>query len=174
MSQSCSPAFRAKAAWCGYLLAFFGAIAAYFASARAWERMEIAKTYEHAEGVVIGQEVRQRMVRSARMLVRRDYFHPIVEYRTDHGTYTITGEVASEEPLYSEGQTVPVLYPASHPSRGLIADFSEMYFVATFLGAGALLLFLGAGVALVVPRMMDDPLALPPAEANDPALALRP
>jgi hypothetical protein len=146
------------------LLIFAGVVAGYFALVRVWERMEIARTYQHAEGVVIGQEVQERMVRSPRIMVRREYYQPIVEFRTENGTHTIIGEVAAEEPLYEEGQRVPVLYPSSHPSRGLIADFSEMYFVATFLGALALLLFLAAGVAFVLPRMKDDPFAPPPVE----------
>jgi hypothetical protein len=159
VAQACNSSFRAKAHLCGYLLIFAGVIAAYFALTRVWERMEIARSYQRAEGVVVGQEVRERMVRSAKMMVRKEYYYPIVEYRTENGVFTITGEVSAEEPLHEEGQRVPILYPSNHPGRGLIADFSEMYFVATFRGALALLLFLAAGAAFVVPKMMDDPLA---------------
>jgi hypothetical protein len=161
LSQSCNSAIQSKAAWCGCGLIFAGVIASYFALTRFWERMEIARSYEHADGVVVGQEVRERMVRSARMMVRKEYYYPVVEYRTPKGTYTMTGEVCAEEPLYEEGQRVPILYPSDRPGRGLIADFNEMYFVATIRGALALLLFLGAGVAFVVPKMMDDPFAMP-------------
>jgi hypothetical protein len=165
-SQPCNSSFRAKAGLCGYVLIFAGVVAAYFAFAKTRERLEIARTYEHAEGVVVGQEIRERMVRSARMMVRKEYYYPVVEYSTPKGTYTITGEVCAEEPLYEEGQRVPILYPADHPRRGLIGDFSQMYFFATICGAAALLLFLAAGVAFVLPKMMDDPFARPAAEAE--------
>jgi hypothetical protein len=139
-------------------------VVAFFAFAKARERLEMARTYEHAEGVVVGQEVRERMVRSARMMVRKEYYYPVVEFSTPRGTFTITGEVCAEEPLYEEGQRVPILYPADHPGRGLIGDFSQMYFLATLGGSVALLLFLAAGVAFVLPRMMDDPFRRPTAE----------
>jgi len=166
MSQPCNSSFRAKASLCGYVLIFAGVVAAYFAFTKARERLEIARTYEHAEGVVVGQEIRERMVRSARMTVRKEYYYPVVEFSTPKGTYTITGEVCAEEPLYEDGQRLPILYPADHPGRGLIADFSQLYFAATICGAAALLLFLTAGAAFVLPKMMDDPFARHAAEVE--------
>ena len=170
MSQPCSRSFRDKASLCGYLLIGAGVVAAYFAFTKVRERLEMARTFEHADGVVVGHEVRERMVRSARMMVRKEYYYPVVEFSTPKGTYTITGEVCAEEPLYEEGQRVPILYPADHPGRGLIGDFSQMYFFATVCGAAALLLFLAAGAAFVLPRMMDDPFARPSAEVDSTLL----
>jgi hypothetical protein len=172
MSLPSNSAFRAKAFLCGYVLVFGGVVAAYFTFTRASERMAIARNYKHAEGVVVGQEVQERMERSARMMVRREYYYPVVEYLTEDGVHTITGEVCAEEPLYKAGRRVPILYPPDHPDRGLIANFSEMYFVATIRGGLALFLFLAAAVAFVVPKMMDDPYASPPPGA-DPAFVFR-
>jgi hypothetical protein len=172
MSLPSNSSFRAKARLCGYLLIIAGVVATYFAFTRASERMEIARNYKHAEGVVVGQEVQERLERSARMMVRREYYYPIVEFRTENGTHTITGEVCAEEPLYKEGQRVPILYPPDHPDRGLIANFSEMYFVAMIRGALALFLFLAASVAFLLPKMKDDPYASPRLDA-DPAFVFQ-
>jgi hypothetical protein len=158
MSQGNTLTFRQKARLVGYLFLFGGVVVAFFSLTQLWLRLEMARTYQRAKGVVIGHQVRERMVRSAGMPHRKEYFYPIVAYRTDKGEFTLEGQVADESPFYEEGQEVQVLYPPDHPERGIIENYSEMYFVGMFRGGLALVLFFCSYVAIVVvPKMRGEP-----------------
>ena len=63
---------------------------------------------------------------------------------------------AGQLPLHDEGESVPVLYPPEEPAKGLLADFSGMWFHVCVRAALAIACFVGAWIAFKLPGMMDD------------------
>ncbi|MGH2710858.1 MAG: DUF3592 domain-containing protein [Actinomycetota bacterium] len=77
-------------------------------------------------------------------------YKPVVQFTTADGqTAGFTGNVGSNPPRYSVGQTVKVLYSPTNPSDARIPGFFGMWFVPVFLGIfGAA--FLGVGIFLAL------------------------
>ena len=72
-------------------------------------------------------------------------YKPVVQFTTADGqTAGFTGNVGSNPPRYSVGQTVKVLYSPTNPADARIPGFFGMWFVPVFLGIfGATFLAIG-------------------------------
>jgi len=76
-------------------------------------------------------------------------YRPVVEFFDRRGTrHEFVGNVGSSPPSWSEGETVPVLYPPASPGRAFIDKAFDRFFLPGMFG-GLGLLFAAIGGAMI-------------------------
>ncbi len=103
------------------------------------------------------QEVKGTVIR---MVYRRDSdggggYSPVYQFRTITGqTIEIADGMSSNPPMFTEGQSVDVLYDPENPNRARIKKWSSLYFVPLLLG-GLGIIFGGIGVVLLFFKLIS-------------------
>ena len=103
------------------------------------------------------QEVKGTVIR---MVYRRDSdggggYSPVYQFRTITGqTIEIADGMSSNPPMFTEGQSVDVLYDPENPNRARITKWSSLYFVPLLLG-GLGIIFGGIGMVLLFFKLIS-------------------
>lgn len=103
------------------------------------------------------QEVKGTVIR---MVYRRGSdggrgYSPVYQFRTITGqTIEIADGMSSNPPMFTEGQSVDVLYDPENPNRARIKKWSSLYFVPLLLG-GLGIIFGGIGVVLLFFKLIS-------------------
>jgi CHASE1-domain containing sensor protein len=63
--------------------------------------------------------------------------------------------LSSNPPMFTEGQTIDVLYEPANPENARIKKWMSLYFLPLLLG-GMGLIFGGIGVVLLIFRLLDS------------------
>jgi hypothetical protein len=83
-------------------------------------------------------------------------YSPVYQFRTIEGRLVEKQDsLSSNPPMFTEGQTIDVLYEPANPEGARIKKFWSLYFISILLG-GMGLIFGGIGVVLLIFRLLDS------------------
>jgi Protein of unknown function (DUF3592) len=115
----------------------FAALAAFCfvaAGGYGFERIQVLRTYERAEGEVtaelrrwsqVGADARRPPYRAAAKVIE---YAPQVRFETAQGALvTVTGKVRSSQVRYKPGEKLPVFYDPRDPQQAVLGTFLEVW-----------------------------------------------
>jgi len=97
------------------------------------------QTHVHVQGTVVGNQKR---------CSKGCTWRPVVEFDVDGQPHQVVGVVGNSDPVFDEGETVTVLYPAGAPEDARIDHWTESLFGVLF-GGGFFLIFGGIGLPML-------------------------
>lgn len=83
-------------------------------------------------------------------------YSPVYQFKTIEGRLVEKQDsLSSNPPMFTEGQTIDVLYEPANPENARIKKWMSLYFLPLLLG-GMGLIFGGIGVVLLIFRLLDS------------------
>ncbi len=83
-------------------------------------------------------------------------YSPVYQFKTIEGRLVEKQDsLSSNPPMFTEGQTIDVLYEPANPENARIKKWMNLYFLPLLLG-GMGLIFGGIGAALLIFRLLDS------------------